>query len=271
MGLIIGGKSFDVPGLKVVSFADDATLRLGDDDCGHRSTSWVRLIVLHTTMGEVGPLLPGVGPSGGARGTVAAQKADSKTHAGEHLIVDADGVVYCLCDLLYASAYHAESLNDVSIGIEFKQTKVSGSWALYQAQMEAGVLLVDALTRMLSIQRQFHAPYHGEATPVQRLANRKVGGGAGTDCVGICGHRDNTINRGPGDPGEYIFNALAAAGYEKFDYAKGRGEDRDEWGKRQVGAGMSAADADGVAGPKTVKQLLSIGHKYGLWVTRPGD
>jgi hypothetical protein len=278
MGLVINGKVVEVPGVKVISFLDDKSLKLGSDDCRKRQFDgphpWVRSIILHTTMGDL-PMafVPGAGPGGGAKGTVAAQKADTSTHAGEHLIVDADGTVYCLADLYLETTFHATSVNDVSIGIEFKQVRVNGWWTNYGIQAENGVKVIDAITRSMpdengAIQRQYHWPYLGEASPVWRLAQ------GGHDCVGIFGHRDQawsyvqkTMLRGPGDPGDFMFDALHQAGYEGMNFEKR--VDIDMWIPRQRDLGIK--DCDGIPGPATSRALLAAGRKHGLLTSRPGD
>jgi hypothetical protein len=90
--------------------------------------------------------------------------------------------------------------------------------------------------------------------PIPRMTD------GGPDMVGIFGHRDNTERRGKWDPGELVFQALAKAGVEQFDFA--HGEDRDVWTKRQKKLGIAA---DGVPGPGTVVALKKAGYKDGIW------
>src|SRR5438132_150261 len=54
------------------------------------------------------------------------------------------------------------------------------------------------------------------------LRRRALGHGAGgPDCVGVFGHRNNTSLRGRGDPGDAIWTALAAFGFEGVDHDGG--------------------------------------------------
>jgi hypothetical protein len=257
MALIVGGMQHLIPGVKVVSWLQDARIRLGHDDFTQRKTRWVRLIVLHTTMGMSGGLKSGAGPSDGARYVIKYQQDTKHIHAGEHLIVDCDGTVYQPCDLRDEAAYHATSVNDVSIGIELKQ---DGAGNLYETQMQVLVTVLDWLTDHFGIQRQFQHPYHGEDHPVPRLVS------GGRDVVGIVGHRDQTGMRGAGDPGIHPYTAMIGAGYEAFDFSTG--QDLEEWRSRQTMLGMSGVDVDGIPGPKTVLALQRAGHKGGLWVQR---
>jgi hypothetical protein len=78
--------------------------------------------------------------------------------------------------------------------------------------------------------------------------------------VGIFGHRDNTERRGRWDPGEVVFQMLAARGVEQFDFAAG--EDLEVWAKRQRELGITA---DGVPGPGTVAALKAAGYVDGIW------
>src|SRR5262245_2126133 len=257
-GLVIGGAVIPVAGLAVYNWHDHASMpRLRSSDYRPRETSWVRMLVLHTTKGDE-PLtvVAGSGPTGMASETARAWAHDP-THSGSHLLVDGDGSVWCVADLAADAAYHAEDLNEVSVGIEICQTP---GLEIFEAQLEATVRLCDALTRLLRIQRQFHAPYLGEATPVGRLA------AGGTDCVGVFGHRDQTTARGPGDPGDPVFKRLRLANYEQWNFDEG--DDLDAWVTRQTALGV---DADGIPGPGTTNALEDAGLPNGLWISRPGD
>ena len=82
-------------------------------------------------------------------------------------------------------------------------------------------------------------------------------------------HRNQTTNKGPGDPGDSLFVALKNAGYELFDFDNK--DDLNVWKQRQASLGLVPSDVDGVPGPKTVAALKAHGHKHGLWVKRPVD
>jgi hypothetical protein len=92
----------------------------------------------------------------------------------------------------------------------------------------------------------------------------------GPDCVGVFGHRDNTHDRGQGDPGDYIKGRLIAAGAEPLDYdAK---QDREVWRLRQrklnrllteKRAPVAPLIADGLAGPATIRAMKSLGYTHG--------
>lgn len=257
MSLVSGGMRHLVPGVRAVSWLEMPEMRLGEDDFRARTTRWVRLIVLHTTMGTPGKLVAGAGPRGGAKWVIEDQRARRDVHAGEHAIIDCDGTVYQACDLLTEAAYHAGSLNEVSIGIELKQ---DARGALYEEQIAALMRLLDWLTAYFGIQRQYQWPYHGEDHAISRLV------AGGKDCVGIVGHRDQTGLRSVDDPGPFPYLAMHGAGYESVDMA--RGEDLDRWRGRQAQLGLLGADMDGIPGPKTVIALRKAGHEHGLWVRR---
>jgi hypothetical protein len=270
MGLIINGSDEDVPGLTIENWRTNRQLprlKVGED-CRARFTRWVRGIVLHTTRGIPGgsDLRPqviksGLGPDAKGDFGTARFWATCSEHAGAHLVVDFDGSIVCLADLLTETAFHAGEVNEVTIGIEIFQ---GGDGELYEGQLDTVVRLVDFLTRRFKIQRQFHGPY--KRAPVPRMAM------GGQDVVGIYGHRDVTTNRGEGDPGDAIFETLGAAGYESFDYAIDW--DKTIWRQRQeqlntdFGLGLPV---DGIAGQGTVAGLIASGRPAGLWVSRPGD
>jgi hypothetical protein len=257
MSLIINGKFVDVPGLKCLDYRDDAALVLKlPEDSRKRSTNWVRGIVLHTTKGIKEKILPGLGPNTDAGDKVARFWSTDPKSSGAHLVVDFDGTVSCLTDLLTVAAYHATTVNDVTIGIEIYQ---GPKGELYEGQLKAVVLLVDFLTRYFGIQRQYQSPYR-KYKPCPRLS------GGGRNCVGIYGHRDQTDNRGPGDPGDTIFSLLDAAAYEKVDFTKST--DIELWKPRQENLKVGS---DGIAGPLTQKALAATGKLGGMWVARPID
>lgn len=264
--IVIDGKQEQVPGVASVSWLEDQRFRLAPEDSRTRGTHWVRSLFLHSTQGMFPQrIIPGVGPSRAAK-TVdwwrTGLRPDGKpVQSAAHLIVDSDAVTYCLADLVQRAAFHAGTVNEVSIGIEITQ-EPDGD--IYQAAIDATVLLVDYLTLRLGIQRQFHGPYR--AHPIERLS------AGGQNCIGVFGHRDQTEERGRGDPGDVIFAALQAAGYERFDF--GAGNDLTEWRDRQGSLqrfGHPEVQADGVPGPITVAALRKMGHPGGLWVTRPVD
>jgi hypothetical protein len=270
MGFIIDGADEVVAGLACASWRDNAAIpRLSvGGDSRVRSTRWVRGVVLHTTKGIPGGhdhrpqvIRPGMGADRGDDVRVATFWSVEARPSGAHLVVDRDGSIVCLADLLLEAAYHAGPVNDVTIGVEIYQ----GSDAeLYDGQLEVVVRLVDWLTRRFGIQRQIPLRYGGH--PLTRLA------AGGRDLVGVYGHRDVTDRRGAGDPGDEVFRRLAEAGYERWDFEAKR--DLVAWKARQ---GALAAEShqplalDGIPGSETRAALLVLERPQGLWVPRPGD
>lgn len=263
-GLVIDGKVELVAGLEIFNWHDNPKLRLGDEDGRRRVDRWIRSIVLHTTKGDEPQRVRAyVGPAGLAYRTVAAWGNDSR-HAGAHVIIDGDGTIWCLADLVRDVTYHATSLNEVSIGIELAQ---SSALEIYQSQIDALVTLDDWLTLRFGIARQLQWPYLGEDHPVGRLA------AGGRDCVGIFGHRDQTEDRGPGDPGNAVYLAHLDRSYEGWDFEHGEDLRINALRQRlanQRGAGLKV---DGIPGPATVAAIRRLfpDKPAGLWVVRPGD
>lgn len=245
MSLVVDGLLIEAPGLVTRSWHDDPRLRLKlPEDGRRRAAKWVRSIILHTTMGIAPTVYPGFGKGGGALDTALWWSSPQSGAAGAHLVVDWDGVVYCLADLQREVAYHATTINEVSIGIELRQGHGKDG-ALYAGQLQACAALVDVIAQHFELPRQLHWPYlHGQ---VPRLAS------GGADCVGIFGHRDQTSKKPAGDPGDPIYTLLMSLGYEPFDYA--HDEDLFAWKERQrkmnaLGAGLRV---DGICGPMTYR------------------
>ncbi len=258
-GLILNGIAESPPGLVTRSWHDDPTLRLQiPGDGTQRVTKWIRGITLHSTVGKDGAVvLPGAGTPGGAAAN-AHYWSKAGSSAGAHLLVDFDGSVICTADLVTEAAYHATSVNDVTVGIEIVQRN---DGAFYEEQPLAVVRLVDWLTQRLGIQRQVQSPYGRNA--IKRLV------AGGKDVVGVFAHYHQTTARGPGDCGKFLFDRLLAAGYEGVDFE--RDSDKLIWRSRQASLGMAPADCDGIAGPRTVAALRAAGKFLGLRVERPGD
>lgn len=260
-GLLINGNEHPVQGLDIINSNDAAWCRLDQKDFRWRSTSWVRQIIVHTTKGN-SPLrlLPGRGPGGKAKVVAEFWRNDPKSSSA-HLVIDNDGTVACLCDLAKVEAFHATVSNAWSIGIEMYQEADNG---VYEAVYASAVKLVPALCRIFGIQFQIpKLPYTNK--PLRRMAD------GGELCVGVFGHRDNTDQRGHGDPGDEIYTRLAAAGAEQFDHD--RGEDLDAWKQRQRTLEQTGATLkiDGVPGAGTIEALKGAGHADGIWALSRRD
>lgn len=271
-GVVVNGQLEQIPGLVVDNYLGSPWARLPPEDVRPRHTRWIQQVVLHTTKGIPGGkdqrrqvILDGLGPSKQAAQRCIRAWTENPEPAGAHLVVDFDGRVTAMCDLLTEAAQHGRHTNQTSIGIEIYQ----GSDAeMYLGQLEVVVALVDWLTLRFGIQRQIPVgPFVG---PSHRLINGV------DDVVGILGHRDFDHRRGKGDPGSKIFYMLGAAGYEPVNFDLN--EDRDTWRRRQRDISPQLK-ADGIPGPATVAALRAAAsvagldgrRPGGLWVLRPGD
>lgn len=262
-GLLIRGQRYDVPGVQVIGPGDQPWAVLSPGDCRTRPNDWPRQITIHTTKGIASQSVrPGKGP-GGRDKAVADFWRQDPNHSAAHIIVDNDGSIVCLGDLVRVETYHATTVNEWSVGIEMFQ---ESDGSIYEAVLDSTVRLVLRLCDLLDI------PFQGEARPyvengiLQRLKN------GGKDAVGVFGHRDNawdfvhnTSTRGRGDPGDIIFLRLRAAGMilHRYDQTPVPG-DKQYWTKVQLALNEKYSltlPTDGVCGPLTVAAL----RKYGLW------
>jgi hypothetical protein len=254
-GLLVNNKQIPVDHLTIINPEDEDWCRLEPKDCRRRPVTWVRQIILHTTKGNwPQSVIAGRGAGGKARLVADMWRGEPKP-SGAHIVIDNDGTVACLCDLATIEAYHATVSNAWSIGIEMYQESGNG---IYEAVYDATVKLVPALCRIFGIQLQIPKRSYSGA-PLRRMTD------GGKLCVGVFGHRDNTEQRGRGDPGDEIFRRLAQLGAESFDHDAE--EDLAAWRARQTELNQGGAKlvADGVPGPATVAALQAAGRGDGIW------
>lgn len=197
-GLVIAGAQYEVPGVRILSWLDDAALRLDFPNDGFRMPGrQLRAVVLHTTQGKWPQIVAQGAGKPTARATIRYWERSSE-HAGAHLIVDADGTVFCLADLVDDVAYHCVGLNKASVGIEVKQAP---DGTLYGEQLATISRLVPMLCSLLEIPRRVCCNYRGVREDLDTFR-------------GVLGHRDASRNRGRGDPGDCVMNAVLEAGFE---------------------------------------------------------
>lgn len=263
--MLINGVWNAVPGLAVTrptSNGGPPWNRLGPDDYRARKTRWIRQIIIHTTGGHwPQPVLAGVGPGGHARQILemwlgSDRGGGERIHSAAQIVVDYDGTVYCAADIATCTAYHAEMSNDWSVGIEMC---THGDGSIYQATIEATAALVRWLCATLGIPEQTQrGPYLNR--PLARMElqapRRQLGG---PDCVGVFGHRDNTSERGRGDPGDAIWVAL---GLEELSFDTG--EDLVIGRRRQQALVKRGAKltVDGLVGPASLAAAAKLGLRW---------
>lgn len=270
--LVSSGFAFDVPGRIGDNFRHNPRLALSPDDWRPRRTGEVVLgIVLHTRLGLPVIVKPGAGPNRGWDLDLPARFAKDERKASCHVGIDADGSFGCFADLAKVATYHAEHVNGTTVGIEMYQEP---DGTVYESTLEACADVVDVVTRIFGVQRQFPA----ERAISKRFANILpgnaytyiAGANRGRDFSGVYGHRNVTRNRGPGDPGDDIWGVLAARGYERFHVDEGH--DIEVWEQRQRDLGLDVREVDGVPGAMTRRLIAMRRHGGpGIWVERPGD
>lgn len=274
-GLLIAGQLAEVPGLSIIppaSAGGPSWAMLGPDDYYMRRTMHPHLIVDHTT-GGLWPqrVIPGAGPGGHAREIAEMWNGQDHgpgagIHSGAPILIDFDGTIVCLVDIVYCAAYHAERANEASIGVEHCTTP-DGS--IYQATLDASVALHRALCDvdgLLAIPFQVHCAPYANAPLARCETGRKTAdhdGRVQTDCADIYGilqHRDQTSERGRGDAGDALIAALIAGGAEPINYATGHdlkiGRDR----QRSLVAMGEQLVVDGLVGAAS----LAAAHRRGF-------
>ncbi|TXH56172.1 MAG: hypothetical protein E6Q97_07085 [Desulfurellales bacterium] len=214
-GLIVNGVEVAVSGATtktgelmpapiVRNYRDDAALTLPSRSYGRRRRQ-IGFAVLHTTKGYpdhtmTSPqyLRDGIGTSRINR--VIDNWAEGDRVGGAGIVIDADGVAYCLCDLAKFAAYHCVGMNQISIGIEVVQQDDA---SLYRCQLDTLACVVETLTTTFSLPRVVAMPYRGCRVELDDGAYA-----SGLDGIGVVGHRDCSDNRGFGDPGDFCMEAV---------------------------------------------------------------
>lgn len=197
-GLIFDNTPLCLDDVAIVNYLDDATLTLPIPKCGSKRRREIKHVVLHTTGGYADQCVlnePAPDSACHARAVVNYWRNDDRI-GGAHILVDADGTCYCLADLVAVAAYHCVGFNQVSVGIEVVQQR-NGS--LYAAQLRSVAAVVNAIATKLSLPRSVAVAY-------DRKPRSSVDG------IGVVGHRDLSANRGAGDPGDFILQAVADVG-----------------------------------------------------------
>jgi hypothetical protein len=264
-GLLLSGQLVATAGITVVppaSHGGPSWNALHPDDRVPRTRA-PSLIVLHTTGGHwPQPILPGAGAPGHARQILemwsgADRGGGERMHSGAHLVVDFDGTVYCAADLVRCAAHHAQQVNARSVGIEMCTTTRG---ELYQATIDATARLGELLTSsgapgsgLLPVPAQMpRGPYRGAPLRRLELEGKQT---EGADLVGVIGHRDQTAQRGRGDPGDAIWTALAGLGFEGVDYDGGEdlelGRARQQW--------LGGIAVDGIVGRQSLTAARDAG------------
>ena len=204
MTLVIDGQRIETPGLETISWLDDHRVPRVTDG-RRRVPQATSAIVLHTVHGKLGGLSEKASVPSNRAERYARYQATTSRDVSWHLTVDTDGTVVQSADVASWTCWHATSVNGWTIGIEMVQ---EADGTLYRPQLAAVVALCDVLCAHLHIDRRVPAR---NGVPIVGVVPRLTGHDG--PWSGVFGHRHQTHNRGPGDPGDYPFLALLAAGY----------------------------------------------------------
>lgn len=202
--LIIAGERVNTA-FESICWLDDRKVPKATDG-RPRAKDTVKAIVLHTVHGKVGALKPGSKPSKRAE-TYARYQANTAREVSWHATIDTDGTIVQSADFALWLCWHAGAVNAWTIGIELVQ---DDDGALYEATINSAVALCELLCASLSIPRR--VPVNAQGKPARGVVSALTG--ARGPWGGVFGHRNQTNNRGVGDPGDQVFDALLRAGFE---------------------------------------------------------
>lgn len=209
-GLIINGRRVPVPGVRVVTWEDDA--RVPRAHHGEpRDPAKVTGSVAHTSRGKRAGVTRETGSP--AKGLRVARYLGRRNKRGvsAHVVIAGDGTVYQMADLATWRANHAGTANGHTFGVEVAQDDDDPS--LTRAQVRAFVAVMVAahdavgLAKRIPMERGEHV-----VGDVRAWLSRKSGGQQ-LPFAGCVGHRCTSASRGEGDPGTPLMEALRVAGF----------------------------------------------------------
>lgn len=129
-----------------------------------------------------------------------------------HLIVTAASRVLQLADLKKHTTFHAGMCNGWSLGIESQKDK---DYVMTEPCIDTTVDLCIDLANIFNIPKVIPAddrdPFRAEDKVIASINKTHP-------YYGFFGHRNCSVNRGPGDPGDVIFERLLAKGWTLKKY-----------------------------------------------------
>lgn len=266
MSIILNEQKIEIPGVKTISWKDPeaASLKIKEATDKSPRKTWLRGIVCHTVHGKLGKLIPGDGPKTDKAIKYAKYQTSTDRDVSWDFTQDLNGDWVVQNDPLKFYTWQASAVNGYTCGFELVQLD---NGDLYEGQIAKAVEFVDFLTAKLGIQRQIPWDMVNDK-PLRSTVSRISGPNAGKDVVAVYCHYHQTNNRGFGDPGPWLQEALKKAGYETYAFD---GDDKEVWKTRQRALGITESECDGVPGPATVRALAASGKKHGMYVSRPID
>lgn len=210
MSLVFDGRKVETPGLNTVSFLDDRSVPRTTDT--NPRVLPIEGIVCHTVKGSRGPLKPGGKPSDRDL-RYAKYQHDSDRKVSWDATTDTDASISVSNDPVRTYCWQAgsPSVNSRTLGTEAVQ---ESDGTQYEDEIDAEVKLIELYCAHLYIPRR--TPVDANGQPYAGLLDERV-------FKGVYGHRNiwgvndkgaRTTMRGYGDPGDWIFKALIAAGFQ---------------------------------------------------------
>lgn len=284
MSIFIGGQRYEVPGApRTLERDGEPWARL---DRGQARVHTLQAGIIHKTQADdperiIDSPSPPTQRWGTAQDTVRYWQerdpdndGDADPVSGTHFVCGYDGSIVQTEDPVTFNGWHAHAANALAWGVEIKEygrsnAKDPTTGGRVEARaMRSCVALTLLMTSVCRIQRQIpHAYRDGRA-----LERWRQGSPYGADLVGIFGHRDSAwsskggVERDRNDPGDAIFEMLAAEGFERFDFPAR--QDIDVWSARQMWLakeGYYDGRIDGIAGPKTCAAIEAAGFPGGIY------
>lgn len=209
-GLIIDGRRYPVPGVRIVSWLDDPRVPKAAHGAP-RSSADVLASIVHTSRGKDARITRETGsPAKGLRVARYLGRRNAR-QVSAHFVVAGDGTVYQIADCGNWRTNNAGTTNNFVCGGEVSQDDDGPS--LTRAQVAAFVATMHVIHDVLRIPKRIPMIEGRHVIEDVKAWLSRKSGGEQRAFSGCAGHRNTSASRGEGDPGDPLMEALRASGF----------------------------------------------------------
>ena len=209
-GLVIDGRRYPVPGVRIISWLDDPRIPRAHHG-KPRDASKVTGSIAHTSRGKRYRVTRETGTATKGLRVARYLGKNNDSDVSAHVVIAGDGTVFQLADLALWRCNHAGTANGFTFGVEVAQDDDDPS--LTRAQVRSFVAVMVAAHDALGIPKQIPMERGEHVVGDVRAWLSEKSGGQQLAFAGCAGHRCTSASRGEGDPGTPLMEALRVAGF----------------------------------------------------------